>query len=145
MDLLQIEKDIKEYLKEKDLELFSVKYLKKDETLEVLIDSSIDMDKLEALSNELSEYLDKYDNEFENNYILDVSTVGVERPIRNLEELNKAIGNYIYVKTKENEFNGTLKDVKDEVLNLEVKDKTKFKNVSIEYKNVKKVRYAVKF
>lgn len=145
MNLEKINLALKEFSENKNLNLFEVTYHKNDSTLTVLFDEKFDMDELENVSNELSEFLDKYDGEFEDNYFLDVSTVGVERPIRNEEELIKAIGEYIYVKTKENEYYGTLKSYNNGVLSLDVADKNKTKNISVEYKKIKKVRYAVKF
>ena len=145
MNLEKINLALKEFSENKNLNLFEVTYHKNDSTLTVLFDEKFDMDELENVSNELSEFLDKYDGEFEDNYFLDVSIVGVERPIRNEEELVKAIGEYIYVKTKENEYYGTLKSYNNGVLSLDVADKNKTKNISVEYKKVKKVRYAVKF
>ena len=66
-------------------------------------------------------------------------------PIRNEEEVKDAIGEYIYVKTKDNEYYGTLTSFNNGMMNLKVKDKTREKDVSIEYSKTKKVRYAVKF
>ena len=145
MNLDNIESNLENYLKEKNLNLYDITYHKKDETLSILLDEKLDIDELEKISNEISEYLDKYEDQFEDNYILDVSTVGVERPIRNEDELIKAVGQYIYVKTKQEEYNGTLLDYTDGIIHLEVMDKTKTKNVSVDYKKTKLVRYAVKF
>ena len=145
MELENIKLHLEKYLEEKKLKLFEISYHKKDETLSILLDEKMDMDELEKVSNDISNYLDKYEDEFEENYILDVSTVGIERPIRNEDELTKAIGEYIYVKTKDSEFNGTLKDYKDGIIHLQIMDKTRTKNIEVEYQKVKKVRYAVKF
>ena len=145
MDLKVIEKDLSDYCKTNNLNLFEVSYSKKEQTLSIILDEKLDMDKLEEVSNDLSNYMDKYNDDFEENYILDVSTVGVERPIRNEDEINKAIGEYIYVKTKDEEINGYLKKFENDVLSIEYKEKTKDKIKNIEYKKVKKVRYAVKF
>lgn len=145
MNLESIRSKLEEYFSDKQLKLYDIAYQKQDQTLSILLDEKLDMDKLEEISNDVSTYLDKYEDEFEDNYILDVSTVGAERPIRNEDELNGAIGEYIYVKTKENEYYGTLKDYTDGIIHLEVMDKTKVKNVSVDYSKTKKVRYAVKF
>ena len=110
-----------------------------------MLDERLDMNELEEVSNKISEYLDKYADDFDDNYILDVSTVGIERPIRNEEELSKAVGEYIYVKTKDNEYYGDLKEFADGIIKLETKDKTRTVSVSIEYSKTKFVRYAVKF
>ena len=79
------------------------------------------------------------------NYFLDVSTVGAERPIRNEKELMEALGEYIYVKTKDKEYYGTFTSYNNGVMNLKVKEKTREKDVSVNYRDTKKVRYAVKF
>lgn len=145
MDINKIKKILEDFSKENDLNLFDVNYQKSSLILTVLFDNELDMDKLEEVSNKLSTYLDKYEDEFEDNYFLDVSTVGVERPIRNEEELKAAVGKYIYVKTKENEYYGTLHSYTNGVLSLNVKDKNRTKNVSVEYSNTKQLRYAVEF
>ena len=145
MKLDSIKAKLEDYLKEKKLKLFEITYSKKDETLSILLDEKLDLDKLEEVSNDISDYLDKFEDEFEDNYILDVSTIGAERPIRNEKELEKAVGEYIYVKTKEVEYYGTLLDYTDGIIHLEVMDKTKKKNVSVDYSKTKQVRYAVKF
>ena len=145
MDLKVIEKDLNDYCKTKNLNLFEVSYSKKEQTLSIILDEKLDMDKLEEVSNDLSNYMDKYNDDFEENYILDVSTVGVERPIRNADEMNKAIGEYIYVKTKDEETYGCLRKFENDILSVEYKEKTRDKIKNIEYSKVKKVRYAVKF
>ena len=145
MNLETIKKDLEEHITKKDLKLFEINYSKADQTLGIILDEKLNMDELEDVSNDLSTYLDKYDKEFDDNYILDVSTVGVERPIRNEDELIQAINSYIYVKTKENEYNGTLKSYENGQMKLECMDKTRTKEVVVDYKQTKIVRYAVNF
>lgn len=145
MNLKNIKSNLGKFLEEKKLKLFEITYQKSETTLSIVLDEILDMNQIEDISNQISEYLDKYEDEFEDNYILDVSTIGAERPIRNEDELIKAVGEYIYVATKEDEYYGTFTSYTDGMINLEVKDKTRIKNVSVEYKNVKNVRYAVKF
>ncbi len=145
MNTEKIKNALNGFISGKNRKLFDVEYKKSDHTLSVLLDEKLNMDELETLSNEISGFLDQYEDEFEDNYFLDVSTVGAERPIRNGDELKAAVGQYIYVKTKDNEYYGTLTSFNDDVLNLKVKEKTREKDVSIEYSKTKKVRYAVKF
>ena len=145
MNLESIKSNLQKYLEDKQLKLYEITYQKADQTLSIILDEKLDMDKLEEISNDISGYLDQYENDFEDNYILDISTVGAERPIRNEDELKGAIGEYIYIKTKENEYYGTLKDYTDGIIHLEIMDKTKIKNISVDYSKTKKVRYAVKF
>ncbi|MBR2533568.1 MAG: hypothetical protein IKE50_02145 [Erysipelotrichaceae bacterium] len=145
MDLSRVKKSLQEFAEEKGMKLFEVTYHKKDATLSVLLDEKLNMDELEKISQEISDHLDRFEDEFDDNYLLDVSTVGVERPIRNEEELLEAIGAYIYVKTKEREYYGTLKSFEEGTLLLETKDKNRTKDVSVDYGQIKKIRYAVQF
>ena len=145
MDLSKITNILDEFVSSKQMKLFEVTYHKSDSTLSVLLDEKLSMDELEAISSQISQLLDQYEDEFEDNYFLDVSTVGAERPIRNEEELCAAIGEYIYVKTKENEYYGTLKAYDEGNLRLIVKDKTREKEITVPYNKCRKLRYAVKF
>ena len=145
MNLDKIKEVLEDFLKEKHLKLFEITYRKSDLVLSVLLDETLNMEELEKISGEISDLLDRYEDELPDNYFLDVSTVGVERPIRNEEELKGAVGKYIYVKTKDAEYYGTLHAYADGILSLDVRDKTRTKNVSLEYAKTKKVRYAVEF
>ena len=145
MDLSKVKKSLQEFIAGKGMKLFEVTYHKKDATLSVLLDEKLSMDELEKISQEISEHLDRFEDEFDDNYLLDVSTVGVERPIRNEQELLEAIGVYIYVKTKEKEYYGTLKSFAEGKLLLETKDKNRTKDISVDFSQIKKMRYAVQF
>ena len=145
MNLDNIRKELDDFTKEQGLILFDLTYHNKDDILEVTLDNVMGMEKLEEVSDLLSSFLDKYEKEFPNNYILDVHSVGAERPIRTEDELKNAIGKYIYVETKENEYQGTMLDYTDGIIHMECMDKTRKINVSVDYSKTKKVRYAVKF
>jgi len=132
-------------LEKEGLKVFEITYHKNDQTLCVLLDEKMDMDQIEKVSSQVSDLLDQYEDDLPDNYFLDVSTVGAERPIRNEEELKAALNEYIYVKTKDSEYYGTLTSYNNGVMNLKVQDKTREKDVSVEYAKAKKVRYAVKF
>ena len=145
MDLKRVKELISDFTTKNSLNLFDLRYDKSDCVLTVLLDENFSMDELEDVSRRLSDYLDDYEDEFDDNYFLDVSTVGVERPIRNEKELLQAIGKYIYVQIKDSEYYGTLLSYEDGLMNLEVKDKNRKKSVSVNYKDSKSVRYAVEF
>ena len=139
MNLEEIRTLLQDFIESKKHKLFDIEYHKGDQTLTVLLD------ELESISGEISSFLDQYEDKMPDNYFLDVSTVGAERPIRNEKELMEALGEYIYVKTKDKEYYGTFTSYNNGVMNLKVKEKTREKDVSVNYQDTKKVRYAVKF
>lgn len=145
MNLDKIKSALNQFLDEKQLKLFEITYQKNDEVLTVLLDETLNMDQLEKVSNEISAFLDQYEDEFKDNYFLDVSNVGAERPIRNESELLEAVNKYIYVKANKQEYYGYLKDYDKGIMTLQVKDKNRSKDIQIDYKVAKKVRYAVEF
>ena len=145
MNLDKIKSALNQFLDEKQLKLFEITYQKNDEVLTVLLDETLNMDQLEKVSNEISAFLDQYEDEFKDNYFLDVSNVGAERPIRNESELLEAVNKHIYVKANKQEYYGYLKDYDKGIMTLQVKDKNRSKDIQIDYKDAKKVRYAVEF
>ena len=123
--------------------LYDLKYNKSDNILSVMIDESIDLKQIEVLSQKVSKIMDKYDEDF-SNYILDVCSAGIERPIRTIDEVKHCIGEYIHIKTDSKEINGVLKKVKDNILTIEYMDKNIKKVMDINYQKTKKIRKAVK-
>ena len=144
MNLQKIKDELKAFLKKEDMKLYDLSYKRKDNILEVTLDESLDLNELEVISNKISNFMDSIDEDMDQ-YLLDVNTVGIERPIRNLEEVKKAIGNYVFIKTKDKAINGNLISLEEEVLTVSYKDKTTVKQLKIDYKDVKEMRYAVKF
>ncbi len=124
--------------------LYDCYFEKKEHILHVVIDAKMDMNQIEELSKKVSQIMDLYDEDMDE-YMLDVSTVGIEKEIRNLDELKDAIGSYIYVKTKELKVYGDLESLEGNILTLKTKDKNITKTIKVDYSNVKYVRYAVKF
>lgn len=124
--------------------LYDCYFEKKEHILHVVIDAKMDMNQIEELSKKVSEIMDLYDGDMDE-YMLDVSTVGIEKEIRSEDELKEAVGSYIYVKTKELKVYGDLESFDGNILILKTKDKNITKTVKVNYSDVKYVRYAVKF
>ena len=124
--------------------LYSLTYKKKDNILEVLIDESLDLDGISRLSELISGFMDKYDKDFDE-YLLDVSCAGCERRIRNEDELRRAVSEYVHIKTREFEEDGYLKSFENGKVTVEYMDKTRKKAVTVNYDDIKMIRYAVKF
>lgn len=143
MNLKQISRNLQNDIEKLGYHLFDLKYNKQENILSVIIDESFDLDKIEELSRKVSKLMDKYDESFDN-YILDVCSVGVERPLRTLDEIKSNIGEFVYVKTSTKNITGTIKKVKDSIISLEYKDKNIKKMVDVNYKDIKKIHKTVK-
>lgn len=87
---------------------------------------------------------------FPEQYFLEVTSPGLERPLKTKEQLADAVGQYIHVSLyqavdKSKTFEGTLLSFEEDHLTMEYMDKTRKKVVQIPYKLVSKARLAVKF
>lgn len=110
----------------------------------------IDIDDVAKINEEI---LDLVNDDLPDGYYLEVTTVGIERELKNNEDFEKALGKYIYLKTYEKiesafnlkEMYGYLESYTDSSININVINKTKTKLVTIEKAKIAKVRLAVKF
>ena len=143
MNLKELSKNLSDDILKLGYHLFDVKYNKSEKILSVIIDESLDLDRIEELSKKISKLMDKYDKDYDN-YILDVCSVGIERPLRNIEEVKENTGQYVLIKTSNKTITGTIKKVKDEIISLEYMDKNIKKTQDINYKEVKKIHRTVK-
>ena len=122
------------YLEENNVSLFDIEYVFEDNEniLRIYIDNDEEnMDLLTCvnISEGLSKILDVNDP-IDVPYSLEVSSPGAERVLRNIEEVKKAIGKYIYLETSEVFYYGTLLNLVDDELEIEyfqknIKKKTK--------------------
>ncbi|MFS0751810.1 ribosome maturation factor RimP [Oceanobacillus sp. 1P07AA] len=140
-------------LEEKNLELVDIEYVKEGKNwfLRVYIDKEGGIDIMECgeVSELLSEKLDESDPITEA-YFLEVSSPGVERPLKNKEDFDSSIGKNIFVKLYEpidgsKEYEGTLQSFDGEIVTMEYKVKTRKKQVEIPYNKIAKARIAVTF
>ena len=110
----------------------------------------IDIDDVAKINEEV---LDLVNDLLPDGYYLEVTTLGIERELKNDDDLEKALGKYIYLKTYEKiesafnlkEMYGYLESYTDNSINVNVINKTKTKLVTIEKSKIAKVRLAVKF
>ncbi len=84
------------------------------------------------------------------NYYLEVSSPGAERPLKKDADFEKAIGKLIYVKTYEpikdmKEFQGYLTSYDNHTLVMEVRIKTRKITVTIEQEKIALARLAIDF
>lgn len=140
-------------LESKGLELVDIEFKKEGSNwfLRVYIDKDggIDIDDCGVVSEELSIMLDEHEP-ITQAYFLEVSSPGAERPLKKEKDIESSIGKAIYIKTYEpiegqKEFEGTLKAFDGEMLFIEIKVKTRVKEIVIPYNKVAKARLAVVF
>ncbi|MEK9197811.1 ribosome maturation factor RimP [Ureibacillus sp. 179-F W5.1 NHS] len=149
-----IEELVTPILEELNLELVDIEFLKEGRNwfLRVYIDTpegGIDIDQCAIVSERLSLVLDEKDP-IEQNYYLEVSSPGAERPLKKESDFKKAVGKFIYVKTYEpikdmKEFQGYLRAYTEQGLELEIRIKTRKMTIFIEKEKIAKARLAIDF
>ena len=116
-------------------------------------DGGIDIDDTTLISEKVGLILDEIDP-IDKEYYLEVSSVGLERELRNIEEIKANIGKYINVKTYEKltvgkisqkEFEGTLLGCEDNLITMQFKVKQFKKEITIPYEKRAKIRLAIEF
>lgn len=111
----------------------------------------IDIKEIADLSELVSEKLDQLDPDpFPNPYVLELSSPGVERPLKNEHDWQQAVNQYIHVGlyqkiTGQKIYEGTLTDLGTEQIKLEVKNKTRKESVTIPRKLIANARLAIEF
>lgn len=140
-------------LKDYELELVDVEFVKEGKNwfLRVYIDSpnGVDIEDCGKVSERLSEQLDANDP-IEFPYFLEVSSPGVERPLKKEKDFERAIGKQVHVKTYEpidgeKTFEGKLLKFANGLLSIEMTIKTRKKTVEIPLEKVANARLAVIF
>ena len=146
---------IEEIVTSNNLHLYDLEFVKEDGMwfLRVSIekdDGTMDFETAEVISNLVSEKLDELDP-IDHEYVLDVCSPGIKRPIRNKEEFVSNLNNYITVYLKEEDENqkdsytGDLVEVNEETITMSYKDKTRNKKVTIAFEKIEKAHIAIKF
>ncbi|KMY49481.1 ribosome maturation factor RimP [Peribacillus loiseleuriae] len=140
-------------LDELALELVEVEYVKEGKSwfLRVYIDkeTGVDIEDCGTVSEKLGEKLDETDP-IPQNYFLEVSSPGAERPLKKEKDFQKALGKNVYIKTyepilDEKEFEGILTSFDGKEVTIEMKIKTRKKTVVIPFEKIAKARLAVTF
>lgn len=149
-----VEKLVSPIVQDLELELVDIEFLKegRDWFLRVYIDTpegSIDIEQCAQVSERLSEELDRTDP-IPQNYFLEVSSPGAERPLKKEEDFLKALGQYVFIKTYEpingmKEFEGYLLAYGPEIAEVEIRIKTRKLKVEIAKEKIALARLAINF
>src|SRR5690554_981828 len=144
MNINLIKEKVKTILDKHSLEIYDVfiEKMGKEKILTILIDATLDHNTLEKLHIEV---LDDINDDLDDDYYLQLSTVGIEKTLRTLSEVEKEIGGYIYLESDAYIGNATLNDVENETLVISFFIKGRPKKLQIKYENIKFIRQAVKF
>ncbi|QGR81505.1 ribosome maturation factor RimP [Enterococcus gallinarum] len=142
-------------LEAQNFELVEVEFVKEGKSwfLRVFIDKEggIDIEECAFVSEQLSDKLDACDPDpIPQAYFLEVSSPGAERPLKKEEDYHRAVGEYIHLSLYqpvegEKQFEGFLQSFDEEQLVIKIRIKTREKELTIERKNIAKVRLAIQF
>ncbi len=115
--------------------------------LRILVDkqSGINIDECSRVNRELGDALDS-DNAIQESYTLEVSSPGLDRPLKNRRDFEKIIGEQIDLFTRDSVedkpfFQGTAEAVDDEGVSIKLKDS---RTVKILFNNISKANLIIK-
>lgn len=147
MDLKIIEQIFEPYLKENGLYLYDVEFVKEFgyNILRISIDKDggIDIDDLSKANEYISVVIEKYDADL-GEYMLEVSSPGAEKKLRNIDEVIDSIGLYVHIEIPNNIYEGYLESVVEDTVCVKINAKGRFKRVNIKYDEISLIRLAVK-
>lgn len=112
-------------------------------------DGDLDMNTCVAVSEDISEKLDEVDL-IKDEYYLEVSSPGIEKPLRSWEKVLENVGEYVHIdfadpKEGMNEVEGTILKAEDHNIEVQYFVKGRKKKIVVPYDNVRFIRLAVKF
>ena len=142
-------------VEERNFELVDVEFLKEGKNwfLRIYIDKpgGIDIEECAWVSECVSDILDQMDPDpIPQAYFLEVSSPGAERPLKTDKDLQNAVGSYVNLSyyqaiDGEKSHEGTLLEVTEDSVKLEIKIKTRVKTIEIPREKIAKARLAIQF
>jgi len=146
----KIENLISKTIEENQIELVEVEFVKEGQNwyLRIYIDKKygVTIDDCEVISKACEAILDEKDI-IEQAYILEVSSPGLDRPLKKESDFVKYAGEIVDIKLykavdKQKEFQGELKGLKENVVTIINEDR---EELSFERKDIASIRLAVLF
>jgi len=131
-----------------ELELFDVQFLRDGQgwVLRVFIESEtgVTLEHCSLVSRELGRYLDVEDL-IDHAYSLEVSSPGLERPLRSIDDFRRYCGKKARVKVhnaidSEKVFEGVIEEVVDDLIHLKLEDD---RSIQISFEMINKARLAI--
>lgn len=140
---------------EQNFELVDLEFVKEGKNwfLRIYIDKpgGIDIEECVLISEKVSDALDAMDPDpIPQEYFLEVSSPGAERPLKNEADMQNAIGQYVHLSfykaiDGEKFYEGILKEVTDEKVVLTIRIKTRTKDIEIQRNQIANARLAIQF
>jgi ribosome maturation factor RimP len=140
---------------ERNFELVDVEFLKEGKNwfLRIYIDKpgGIDIEECAWVSERVSDIMDQMDPDpIPQAYFLEVSSPGAERPLKTDKDLQNDVGGYVNLSyyqaiDGEKSHEGTLLEVTEDSVKLEIKIKTRVKTIEIPREKIAKARLAIQF
>ena len=138
MNLEKIKPLLETKLSDMGYDLYSILFnvVKGEKHLSIVVDKvePIDMNEIVKVSEALSTYLDEIDDS-DDPYMLEVSSLGAEKPLK-VEALSNYIDRYVEVRminpiNGENIYEGFIRKVNEESIDLEIRIKSRIKEINI--------------
>lgn len=154
----QVKKLALDKANELELEIISVEWVNEFNTniLRIIADTDegLNIDQATALNEFISSELDRLDL-IEDEYMLEVSSPGIERELKTDDDIFKNIDKYIHIdfknhyqissKSKVLDVEGYLRNYSNNVLEIEYNNKGQIKKLTINKEDIKFIRLAIKF
>ncbi|VEU80500.1 ribosome assembly cofactor RimP [Haploplasma axanthum] len=144
MKIESIKDKLNKILEDYEFTIYSVKTKKEfgEKILEILLKGkNITTDVLEQIHTKLFENLE---DDLDDDYFLELSSVGAEYPLNSLDEVMEHVDGYVYVETKDFKGVGLLLEVNNNELVIKYNQKGQFRKIKIEYDDVLNIRTSVK-
>ena len=144
---------VEEVLNENGCHLYDLEWITNQGTplLRVSVekeDGTMDLDTCASCSDVIGQMLDEKDW-YAKEYMLEACSPGAERELRTDEEIQRAVGKYVFVKMKDpkqglDQVIGDLIEATENDVTISYRDKTRTKKITIEKSNIQLIMTAVK-
>lgn len=152
INLEQIKTVIEKVLSQYQMKLTDIRWISQPQpTLEIsVMDETFqfDLDQAERISEPISTALDEA-NLIDFPYMLDIGSPGAERVLSDLQDMIHHVNQYVYAKlidpkAGQDHYEGYLRSVNEDTIEIEYREKTRKKLVEIKQNNLAFIRLAVK-
>lgn len=148
MNFKEIEKILIEIFGSRDIIIDSMR-LKKEynmDLLEIILDADLNSDELAEIHQMLLDQLT--DDIFDENYGIEMATVGIERELKTKEQVLNELGGYLYLESPKYRGYMTLLSIKednDDIMTFQYNEKGRIRKMDINYNDISFIRIAIKF